>query len=156
MGFLDKIKQMAGIGGVKLKIQVPPTISQENGKVEGMVILTSKSKQHIENISLELEETYITGSRESQRTQYFTCGKVTITEAFDINPDETKNIPFSFTFNISRSTNQNLQDKGGFVGTLGKIGSALNNERSVYNVKASTKVTGAILGGSDSVTVQLQ
>jgi sporulation-control protein spo0M len=155
MGFLDKIKQIAGIGGVKLKIQLPATINRQEGKVEGTAILTSKSKQHVENLSFELEETYITGSRENQRTQYFTCGKLTLDEAFDINSDETKNIPFSFTFHISRSENQNLQDKGGFVGTLGKIGSALNNERSVFHVKASAKVTGAILGGSDVVKVEL-
>jgi hypothetical protein len=44
MGFFGKLKNLAGIGGVKISIDTPNAISKEEGMLKGKVVATTKFK----------------------------------------------------------------------------------------------------------------
>lgn len=156
MSFIDKIKQWFGIGGVKVKLQLPSTVIEKNkGQVTGSVVVTTKSNQHVNSIKVEFEETYTVGSGQDRKIQYITMGSFK-SEPFDLAAGETKTISFAFPFSHSMSMNQKMQEKGGVLGAMGSLASMADRERSSYAVKASADVQGAIMSGTDVVTVSLK
>ena len=155
MGFWGKIKQWFGIGGAKLELKCDPQVAKDSGQVKGQVIMTSKSDQHITKITIKMTEYYSTGSGENKRTKEFELGKLELPEEFDIKAAETKTFDFVVPFQLLKSSNDQLKEKGGVLGALGSASSFLSNEKSDYRVSASANVKGTAFSPSDMKHVKL-
>ncbi len=155
MGFFQTIKNKLGIGGVKVKLEVPGQVSKEEGVVHGKVILTSKSDQDIIELEVKVIEEYTTGRGEDKKTKEFTLGEVKIPCGWPIKSGETKEIAFSVPFELLKSSNDRLKEKGGALGAIGSIGAFANNEKSAYFVDADVDVKSAALDPSDKKEIRI-
>lgn len=155
MGFFQTIKNKLGIGGVSVELKVPGQISKDGGKVEGVIILTTKSEQEIVGMSVKMLEEYTTGRGDEKKTKTLELGAVKLPGSFTIKPGETKEIPFSLSFSLVKSNNDELKEKGGAMGAIGRLGAFANNEKSAYFVDADVDVKSAALDPSDKKEVKL-
>jgi hypothetical protein len=155
MGFFAKIKQMLGIGTVSVKINVPGNVAIESGKIAGSLILTGKSAQQIKSIKVTLDEDYTTGRGDSAKTKTFNLGIWNDNNPFDIAEGEVKNIAFEMPFELQKSSNDKLAEKGGVLGGIGKLANFADNAKSVYKVNAEVDVVGAKLDPTDSCEIKL-
>lgn len=155
MGFMGKIKQWMGIGGVKVSLRATGPLSNSGGSVTGAIQLTSKSDQQVTEVIVKVYELYSTGRGKEKRTREIDMGKATVAQNIDMKAGESKDLEFTVPYTVSKSINDNLKEKGGMIGALGKLGSMAEAERSEYYVKASAKVKGTVLSPSDKAAMKL-
>lgn len=155
VSFFGKIKNWLGIGGVKIKLDVPGQVDKDAGLICGTVVVTTKSPQHVSEIELKLVETYTTGRGDEKSFKEFDLGEITLDDPFDIAPGDTKVIEFELPFAMLKSSNDQLAEKGGLLGGLGKLGKLASAETSTYKVEVSGDVKGVALGPSDSKDIKL-
>jgi len=148
------MKDKLGIGGVSVKLEAPGQVSADSN-VDGKLILTTKSEQEIVSIELRVIEEFTTGRGDDKKTKDFDLGKITLSEQFSISPGETKEIPFSLPFNVVKSNAEQLSEKGGALGALGKVGKFAANEQSEYFVKANVDVKSAVIDPSGKSAIKI-
>ena len=155
MSILAKIKQFFGIGGVDVSLAVPGQVAKASRVIDGQVTLVAKSDQHVLSIELKLVEDFSTGRGEGAETREFELGVLTMNTPFDIKAGETRTVPFRLPFEILKSNSDELKEKGGALGALGKVASFANAEKSAYNVKCEVDVKDTSFDPSASKEIQL-
>ena len=155
MGFIDKIKNFFGIGGVKVQIKAPGQISKAEGVVNGTIILTSKSDQEVVDIEVKLVEEFTTGRGDNKSTEEYTLGEMKIPGGYTIKAGETKEVPYSLPWALLKSNNDELAEKGGMLGGIGKLGKFASAEKSAYKVWATCDVKSATFDPNDSFEVKV-
>jgi hypothetical protein len=93
------------------------------------------------------------GAEKSEKE--FELGKVMVAQAFDMKQGELRTFDFVLPFDLVKSTADELMDKGGALGMLGKAGAFANAEKSSYKVSAEADVKGAALDPSDDKVISL-
>ena len=156
MGFFQKIKNKLGIGGVSVSLQVPNHVSKDEGVISGKVVLNTKSEQELVKLDVKLIEVYTTGRGDDKKSKEFELGvfNKNLNGAM-IKPGETVEYEFSFPFMLQKSSNQDLSEKGGALGAIGKLGSYANNEKSEFFVEAEVDVKSASLDPSDKKDIKI-
>lgn len=155
MGFFQNMKNKLGIGGVKVELRIPAQAGKAEGTVTGTIVLTTKSDQEVKGIEVKMIEEYTTGRGEEKETKELTLGQVKLSEVFTIKTGETKEIPFTLPFSIIKSSNDEMKEKGGALGALGKVGAFADNEKSEYFVEADIDVTSAALDPTEKKQIKL-
>ena len=155
MGLIQTIKNKLGIGGVKVVLEAPSQASKDEGKVEGKVTLTTKSEQLVTEITVKVIEQYSTGRGDDKETKNFTLGSVKLPANFTIKSGETKEFPYVLDFQLVKSSNDELKEKGGALGAVGSLAKLANKEKSAYFVEVEVDVKGAVLDPSDKKEIKL-
>jgi SpoOM protein len=158
MGFFGKIKGFFGIGGIKVTMEIPTEANKTDELVKGKISLFSKSDQHVLSLNVKMIEEYSTGRGENKTTKEYTLGKLTLVKeknAFDIKAQETKTYEFDLPFAMLKSKNDELKEKGGITGGLGKMGSFMDAEKSKYFIEAEADVKGTALDPSAKKAIKL-
>lgn len=155
MGFMGKVKQFFGIGGVKVTLQCDSEGSKGGGTVNGTITLTSKSDLEVINVKVALKEEFTTGRGDSKETEEFDLGELLVSEAFNIKAGEEKAIPFQLPYEMLKSNADQLKEKGGALGALGSMAKFANAEKSEYFVVADCDVKGTAMDPSDKRSIQL-
>lgn len=155
MGFFQNIKNKLGIGGVSVNLQIPSQVSKASSTIDGKVVLTTKSDQEIVSITVKLIEELTTGRGDDKKTKEYELGRVEIPAGYSIQTGSTKEVPFALPFVVAKSSNQELAEKGGALGALGKMASFAENAKSVYIVKAEADVKSAALDPDDKKEIRL-
>lgn len=155
MGLFSKVKSKLGIGGVKIQIEAPGQISKDEGQIKGKFILTTKSDQEIKSMEVSLIERYTTGRGDDADTKDFTLGSQKYDGTFAIKVGETQNHEFDFPFEILKSANDSLKEKGGAVGAIGSLGKFTKGEKSEYLIDVSVDVAAAALDPTEEQEVKL-
>jgi hypothetical protein len=152
VGFLDKIKGWLNIGGVKVQLQgVGPTVSKTGSEIPGKAVLTSKGDKHVLKVDYKFVLEKTTGRGEDRKTKKFVLGQASRNEPFDIKTGETKTLDFVIPYSIEKS----LQDMGGLLGAVGKLGAFAAKEKLEYFVVAQCDVQGTAFDPTDKVEVTL-
>lgn len=153
MSFFAKIKQMLGIGTIKVTLKAPGTFKTDDGKIEGTVNLVAKSDQTVVSLVVELQEEFTTGRGDDEKTKTFDIGKVKL-DGFDMKAGETKDVPFTLHFSYAKSDNEALAEKGGVLGGIGKLGAFAAAEKSAFKLTATCDVKGASLDPNDILDIK--
>lgn len=153
MSFFSKIKQWLGMGTVSVQVQCPPSFSVSAGTISGTVTVTGKSDQVVDSIEVKLEEEFTTGRGDDKETKTYTLGQVKL-PGFEIKTGESKTVEFTLPFAYSKTNAEELAEKGGALGGLGKMAKFANAEKSVFEVRATADVKGAALDPDHKVQVQ--
>ncbi|WP_080845755.1 sporulation protein [Cytobacillus gottheilii] len=97
MSFFNKMLASVGIGSAKVDTKLESDKVMPGGEVKGIVEINGgNTEQQISDIYLTLNTTYI---KESDDKKYNVTGQIEryhITEAFTLNANERREIPFSF------------------------------------------------------------
>ena len=153
MGFLAKIKQFLGIGTVSVKVTGPASFSADGTELKGTVVVTGKSDQIIEHVEVVLEEKFTTGRGDDAKTQEFKLGVVKL-GGFNIKAGETKTVEYVLPYSYAKTSNEQLADKGGVMGGLGKLGSMASGEKSEFTIIATVDVKGATFDPNDIIKIK--
>lgn len=153
MSIIAKIKQILGIGTVKVKLSVPGTFTTNDSEIKGSVEITAKSDQALDHIEIKLEEEHTTGRGDDKKTKTYELGTVKL-PGFDMKSGEVKTLEFSLPFSYSKSNNESLSEQGGVLGGLGKLGSMATGEKSAFQVVATADVKGATFDPNDIVEIK--
>ncbi|MBD3362284.1 hypothetical protein GF362_01035 [Candidatus Dojkabacteria bacterium] len=140
VGFFQKVKQWLGIGGVKVKLDVPPEVNSDDNEIKGKLLLTAKSEQHVKSYEIVFEEKW--QYKKNGETKYKTIqlGKRVVEEPFDIKEGEEKEIEFSCPFQFAKTMEDELKDKGGVLGAIGSASAFVKGHKSTYWLKATVDV----------------
>lgn len=155
MSFFSKIKQMLGIGTISVKINAPGQLNAADGILKGSLLLTAKSDQKVKKIEVKVEEEQTIGRGDDKKTSFYTIGTWNNNLPFEMKTGETKKVDFEFQVQVYKSSTDQLAEKGGVLGGLGKMAKFADNARSEYKVKAVVDVDGAKLDPSDSVSINI-
>ena len=155
MGIMSGIKQVLGVGGVKVSLSVPGHVEKSKGQVEGSLTLSAKSDQEVLKLTVTLTETYSTGRGEEKTTREFDLGEVSLPAPFQMKAGEVKEVPFVLPFTLVKSETDMLKEKGGALGLIGKAGAFAKAEKSTYKVKAVADVKGTVLDPTDEKDIKL-
>lgn len=155
MGFFDSIKNKLGIGGVSIDFTVPSQVDRTTQKVKGQITLTTKSEQEIVKMEAILEEEFKTGIGDNKTEKKFELGKWTDFSQFTIKPGDVKTFDFEIDFEEIKSASDQMAEKSGALGALGKGVKFLNNEKSRYFVVINVDVKSAVLDPSERKEVKL-
>lgn len=155
MGFFQTIKNKLGIGGVKVALHSPAQVAKDAGTLSGKIVLTSKSEQLVNDITVKVLEEFTSGRGDDKETKEFTLGEVTIPGNFTIKAGETKEIEYTVGFELLKSSNDSLKEKGGALGALGSVAKFATQEKSEYFVEAEVDVKSAVLDPSDKKEIRI-
>jgi hypothetical protein len=152
MGLFDTIKGWFNIGGVKVKLkEVPTSISKSGGDISGTLELLAKGDKHVLKVTCRLVETETTGSGEDKEEKENTLGELVMNDEFDIKKEEVKTLDFTLNSQIP----ERLQDKGGVLGTVGKIGAFASSTKIEYHIVAICDVKGTAFDPSAKAKVNV-
>lgn len=84
MGILSAIKNKLGIGGVKVKLQVPGQVTKDSKEIVGKFTLTTKSEQEIVDTEVKLMEEFTTGRGDNAKTTNYELGIVKFTDIYRV------------------------------------------------------------------------
>ena len=154
MSFFSKIKQFAGIGTLDVKLAVPPHFSATDTAIDGTLHIVAKSDQSVLKIVLELREEFESGRDDDKKAQRFVLGMVQLSEPFQLKTGESRTVPFSVPFQLLKSSNDQLKEKGGLMGGIGKLNAWANDEKSKFKFHAMVDVQGTSLDPVDSVDLK--
>lgn len=155
MAFFSKVKQFFGAGTVKVELTVPPQVTKTAGQLTGRIGLNAVSDQHILELTVKLTESWSTGRGAEKTEKQFELGKVMIAQTFEMKAGELRSFDFVLPFELVKSNADELKERGGALGMLGKAGAFANAEKSSYKVTAEADVKGAALDPSDDKEIQL-
>jgi hypothetical protein len=152
MGLWDTVKGWFNIGGVSVKLRdVNPMVPKSGNRIDGKVVLSSKSDKHVLKMHYKFVLERSTGRGNERETKEFVFGEATNDQPFDIKTGETKTLDFTIPYSLSKE----LKDMGGALGTLGKLGAFAANEKDDYYVIAVCDVKGTPFDPRDKVRVQV-
>jgi hypothetical protein len=149
MNYFQKVKLWLGIGGAKVVLQVEKTMPKDSSQIKGSFVVSSKMDLVITTMKVEFEEDYESGTGDQKKKKTFTWGQQDYTAAWSIKAGEEKSFPFEFTISRPLSQNQEMAEKGGMLGGIGKVAAFASGEKSTYYVKASIDAKGVGLDPSD-------
>ncbi len=157
MGFFQTIKNKLGIGGVSVELQVPGQVPKTSERLACKAIITTKSDQYLVSMTAKLIEEWTTGRGDDKKTKEIFIDSYSIQFEEEIKTGERKEVEFSISLenlNKIKSDNQELAEKGGAFGAIGKLGAFANNEKSEYFVDVEVDVKSATLDPSDKKPVR--
>src|SRR5688572_14627221 len=140
-----KIKQWLGIGGVSVSLNAPNSFTKDSTSYAGEILLKAKSDQHVQSVNVRFKQVLETEQGETKNRKEFIIGEQDMKMAFDMKAGEEKLIPFSMSISRHSSFNDDLANKGGAMGVLGKLGKMASEEKNYYTVVASADVKGTAI-----------
>jgi len=156
MGFVQKLKDIFGIGGIKVKFDVSDTFNKEDSAISGKVIVTTKSEKTVSGLEFKFEEVWQTGRGEDKSSKTYELGTCILDEEFTINPGETKEFAFDLPFQLLKSKNDELAESAGKVGkALGGLGKMMDAEKSNYWLHVSANIKGTVFPPTDTMELKL-
>jgi len=131
----DKLKDILGIEGLRIDIQIPEEISKSDDSIQGKLFFTTKSDKTIKSLNIKLIEKYRRGKGEKTLIDEYVLSELEL----DVNVDITENTPAKLDFELPISLLKSDMDRyadGNFVAkNLVKVAKKLKNVRSDYRVE---------------------
>ena len=152
MGMWDTVKGWFNIGGVTVKIQdLKPQVSRSGNTINAKVSLTTKTDKQVLKVKYLFIWKKTTGSGAEQKTEQQVFGTSTLDTPFELKAGETKVMDLRIDYAMPKR----IQDMGGVLGAMGKIGAFAAKEKDEYLVTAEASVKGAAFAASDTVRVSI-
>lgn len=149
-----KIKLFFGIGTLSMELQVTPSFSGSDSHIKGTLLVKGKSDQTIKDVKIEMNEEYSKkNSAGETKTTHLTLGTLELA-GFEIKEGEEKKINFELPFQIVKSQNEAMKEKGGVIGAIAGLGALAAGEHSVFTLKAVADVEAATFDPSAHLTLK--
>lgn len=167
MGLFDKLKQNFTHGGIKLQLQAPASVSQNDPSFTATVILTNagEAAQTVNSITVSLVEdrsqtdTLQDDDLNDQAPQ--DLASASNDEPLTLQPGETKTLDFTLPLNLGKLAAAELPQNGGLaavanvLGRVEAISDALKPQHYRHYVNASAQIEGITFGAGAQAEIQL-
>ncbi len=159
MGLWDKIKGWLNIGGVDVKLlQYTEPLRRSNPVVTGTVLMKTKTPRRILSVEVRFIEEHTYKKNEQKKTDTTVLGSYRVPGhgsglgyPREIKPGEELKEPFTLNVAVSKR----LQDFGGVIGAVGKVGAFLGGEKVEYYLVAEADVEGTPLDPTHKVKMKV-
>lgn len=143
---LDRLKNVLGVEGVSLGLDVPAEFASDGGRLAGALLISTIRPQTIRALTLRLTERYTRGRGEHRRIDDYLLGQLELERTIALVAGEQVRIPFVLPFAARPSL---LEARAASVPVLGSIvrraAHLANGVHSVYTVTALASVAGVAL-----------
>lgn len=139
---IKKIKDILGIEGVKIKLELNEDDYTENNIIQGRIIFNSQSEKHIERIIVKLIEKYKRGRKESALINDYLLGSIELDVDISIGQNEQKAVKFDLPFNLMKSEMDLMEEKSFLSRPFFMLAKKLKNVSSTYRVEATAIISG--------------
>lgn len=152
----SKLKQFVGIVGVTVELDISAQLPLAATSINGIVRVSAKQDQHITEVKVEMKQIHQENNSNNERvSQEYNIGDlVVVNQPFDIKTGETKVFPFTLNFTRRKTIDQQMSEKGGMVGALGKFTKMMDNQQDDFRVNAMVDVKGAALDPNDTKSLK--
>jgi len=166
MGIFDGMKKKLNIGGVKIDLKdVPINIAFNAPTIDGNAVITAKSQQKVNSLSVRLYmQDFSEPGEANDPSKNRDIANSQINESFVIKPGESRTIPFKLAITASGI----LKESGDALGkladnpvvkVLGKMGDAAqilqHNNKAEHYLEVVANVEGVALNPSARMQVHL-
>jgi hypothetical protein len=173
MSFFNKIKKGLGFGTLEVHLYVPTPIAGNSGQLKGVLNLTAKSDQQINEVLVKFEKIVhwdetkhrrasngSVTSYTSHESQTFELGNYSDKTPFEMKAGEDKTIHFTIPFQTidTQSPAAAEIEEGGVLAVLGinrKYGSDMRNVHSDYKVEGKVDLKGVAFDPKDSARINV-
>jgi hypothetical protein len=133
MGFFDKLKGYFGYGILDIELQCPTTINRHNPIVAGKLLITAKPDEFVETVTMKVSEVWQKKDLNNEPVhKEFHLGGYEFEVRKSVSADEILSYNFNIPLTLVKSMDDQMRDKGGVIGTLGKMSSMLKSEKSNF------------------------
>ncbi len=151
-----KLKQFVGMVGIDVQLEIDQQVPM-TGEIQGIIHITAKQEQTITTVKASIKQAIMEGTGSDRRRRDYWIGEEVVnTTPFTIKPGESKDFPFTLSFEPRRTMAQSLSERGGVLGALGTVGKIMDNERDEFWVNAMADVKGAALDPNDTKQIWFQ
>lgn len=152
---LGKVKQILGIEGVNVSLQLPVDLSKKTEELTGEIVLSSKSDQTINSILVQFIERFSRGSKKEKRIDEYIIGKLFLEGPMVIKADQTIVKKFTLNYEISKSEMDHIEDQNFLFRGFVKLAKMINKVKSEYRVEVEVDVKGTTLNPISKEYIQL-
>lgn len=149
-----KIKKILGIEGVKIELDIPESVKEKSGKIEGKVTLTSLRDSKVSAIKITVFEKYTRGRRKGKLIDEYQIGQTIMVDEIVLAKNDILQIPFSVDFELRKSQMDVAEDNLLLFGLV-KLAKLAKGVKSSYRVQAEAIEEGAKLHPLDNVTIRI-
>lgn len=142
---LGKVKDILGIEGLKLDLEIPQEVSQSDRVLEGKVLLKTMRKQKVTSIQVRLVETFSRGRGDKARSNDYVLGQVSLNEMLVLEKNEEMEIPFVLQYVMGQSEMDRYEEQNFFMKTIVRLAKYARKVKSEYKIVAEAKVSGTKL-----------
>jgi len=139
---LKKIKNILGINGLKISIEVPGEVSAEQKIIRGKLHLHSKSDISIDIIKIKLIEKYQRGRNQETLIDEYLISGVEIDTDIRIEAEKNQSINFELPIDLIKSEVDRFGDKNILTKGITWVAKKLKNVNSYYRIQTEIKVEG--------------
>ncbi|MCH2083454.1 MAG: sporulation protein [Saprospiraceae bacterium] len=141
---INKFKDMVGIEGVKIKLEIPSEVKEKDGNIIGRVIFHSKRKQQITELRIRLLEKYSRGKGEQRLSDEYELSKLYFDRPINIEADDTMELDFELPIKLVKSDMDEFEGRF-LIGRLATAAKYFRSVKSEYRVEVEAKVKGILL-----------
>ena len=143
---LNRLKNVLGVEGVSLALEVKPEFDLGSGRLGGALVISTLRPQTVRTLSLRLTERYTRGRGEHRRIDDYLLGELELDRSIDLKAGERVAVPFVLRFAARPSR---LEEQLAAMPLLGSIvrraAHLANGVQSVYTLTALASVAGVAL-----------
>ena len=139
---IKKMKKWFGIEGVKLEIEIPESVREADGRINGVLRFQSMNEQTVTSIKVVMIERYSRGRGKEKLIDEYELGYLTMEEEIVIPADEIIEVPFILPFHLAKSDVDEFGDKNLVFAQVSRFARIIRNAKSSFRVEAEANVQG--------------
>ena len=137
---LNKIKDILGIEGVKIHLDLNEQSTSTPNNIKGHLVFTTQSSRQVQSITIKLIEKYKRGRKDSALINDYLLGSIELEVDFTIEKGETKKVPFTLEYNLMKSEMDKMEEDSFFTKPLFLLAKKLKNVSSEYRIEATAYI----------------
>lgn len=150
------LKNILGIEGVRIKLEIPESFSKNGDHLKGRLILSSKSSKKVKSITIKLIEKYKRGRKDSELINEYLLSKQDIDLNIILDESQPAKYDFELPLNLLKSDMDKLEEKNILAKGLVKVAKKLKNVESYYRIQATAKVEGTAIDPLAKASILLE
>ena len=140
-----KVKQYFGIEGVKIELDIPESVAQYKGKINGSIRFSSMNSQTVSFIKVKMVERYTRGRGKDKRIDEYELGQIELNQSIEVIPDTPVELPFTLPFESLRSEVEEFARKNFIFKGIANTAKLAYGAKFEYFIIAEAKVKGTAL-----------
>lgn len=146
------------LGAIDLKIEIKPSgdFYKVGGQVGVFVELRCNSELHIKSATLRLVQVLTRGRGDDAKTEEIVLGQKTTDEAFDLHKDRMHELFFLLVYQRSDTDIEQLGQRGGVAGAVGRLGAWADNAQSEYYLQLDVDVADVFLDPRQKMKINIR
>lgn len=152
---IGKVKNFLGIEGLQLSLAVNAKVRLSEGKLHGVLTLSTLRTQKVSSLHITLEERYQRGRGEDKLIDTYILGELFSTEELLINANEQVELPFELCFAERPTAIDRITSKSVLLKPISFLAKKTIGASSQFTLKAAAKVAGVKLHPETKLVLNL-